>query len=74
MISSHQTEIMKHSLMSFFKTLTESEVEKLIKGFPNKQCELDPLPLAMLKECLHIVLPHITKIVNLTLRLGALTN
>ncbi len=62
------------ALFDEFLTLTESEVEKLIKGFPNKQCELDPLPLSMLKECLHIVLPHITKIVNLTLRLGALTN
>ncbi len=55
-----------------FKPLSEREVEKLVKEFPNKQCELDPLPMSMLKECLPTVLPHITKIVNLSLRLGDL--
>ena len=44
----------------------------MIREFPNKQCELDPLPLSMLKECLHVILTHITKIVNLSLRLGDL--
>ena len=58
--------------LSEFKQLTENEVEKMVMEFPNKQCELDPLPLAMLKECLPVVLPHITKIVNLSLRLGDL--
>ena len=38
--------------------------------FPNKQCELDPLPLSMLKECLPVILSHLTKIVNLSLMLG----
>ncbi len=52
--------------------LTENEVELMIKEFPNKQCGLDPIPLSMLKQCLPTVLGHITKIVNLSLKLGDL--
>ncbi len=59
--------------LSDFKLLTEKEIEELIRGFPNKQCGLDPLPLSMLKECLPIVIGHITKIVNLSLRIGDLS-
>ncbi len=55
-----------------FKPLSEREVEETIKSFPNKQCILDPLPLSMLKECLPVVLSHITRIVNLSLQLGDL--
>ncbi len=65
----------KPSVQSFseFRLLTEKEVEKLIVDFPNKQCGLDPIPLSMLKECLPTVLGHITKIVNLSLRIGDLS-
>ncbi len=59
--------------LSNFTLLTENEVEKLIRDFPNKQCGLDPLPLALLKECLTTVLGHITKIVNLSLSMGDLS-
>ena len=58
--------------LSEFTPLSENEVEKIIKDFPNKQCGLDPLPLSLLKECLPIVLKHITRIVNLSLNLGDL--
>ena len=58
--------------LSEFKMLTEQEVKKFILDFPNKQCGLDPLPVSMLKECLPVLLGHITKIVNLSLNLGDL--
>ncbi len=57
-------------ILDEFTPLTEKEVEKMVLDFPNKQCELDPLPLAMLKECLPVILSHLTKIVNLSLMLG----
>ncbi len=57
-------------ILNDFKLVSECEVEKLIRKFPNKYCELDPIPLSMLKECLLLVLPLITKIVNLSLKLG----
>ena len=49
-------------------------MDEIIKDFPNKQCGLDPLPLSMLKEGLPIVLGHITKIVNLSLKIGDLSH
>ena len=36
----------------------------------SKSCELDPIPTTLLKEVLHIVLPTITKIANLSLCQG----
>ncbi len=58
------------STFSEFELVTEEQVEKIILSFPNKQCGLDPLPLSMLKECLPVILGHITRIVNLSLRMG----
>ena len=48
------------------------EVGNLIKEFSNSYCGLDPIPLELLKKCLPMVLPYITKIVNLSLRLADL--
>ena len=53
-----------------FKTVTEEELIKIINDFSNKSCGLDPLPLNLLKQCLPVVIGHITKIVNLSLNLG----
>ena len=33
----------------------------------DKQCELDPIPTSLLKQCLHLLAPVITNIVNLSL-------
>lgn len=52
---------------SKFHELTESEVEKLIKSSSNKSCNLDPIPTALLKECISELTPILTKIVNLSL-------
>ena len=35
--------------------------------FPDKSCDLDPLPTKLLKSCLDILLTPITNIVNLSL-------
>ena len=36
----------------------------------NKSCELDPIPTWLLKKCLSVLLPLITKIVNMSLTTG----
>src|SRR6218665_2636746 len=33
----------------------------------NKQCDLDPIPTTLLKECTDLLVPTITKIINLSL-------
>ena len=47
-----------------FKLVTEDKVSKCINESPTKLCPLDPLPTFLLKDCLDILLPSITKLVN----------
>jgi hypothetical protein len=53
-----------------WEPVTEAEVERIIRSSPNKSCPLDPIPTALLKECLGVLLPHITRIINLSLSTG----
>ena len=55
---------------STFERLSEDQVKKLVMKSPNKQCASDPIPTWMLKECLDIILPFLTHIVNLSLQTG----
>lgn len=50
-----------------FRLATEVEVRKLILGAPNKSCSLDPLPTWLLKQCIDVLLPLITTIINKSL-------
>ena len=50
-----------------FKPVTEDEVNKCIKESPTKSCPLNPIPTLLLKDCLDILLPSITKLVNYSL-------
>ena len=50
-----------------FKPVTEDEVSKCINESPTKSCPLDPIPTFLLKDCLDILLPSITKLVNYSL-------
>jgi len=49
-----------------FSPATEEEVRKIIMASASKSCCLDPIPTYLLKKCLHILLPVITKIINLS--------
>jgi len=42
-------------------------VSLLLNSLPNKQSELDPIPTSLLKDCASVVVPVITKVINLTL-------
>lgn len=50
-----------------FSLVTETEVAKIAVPTASKSCSLDPIPSVVLKNCLHLLLPTITKIVNLSL-------
>ena len=39
---------------------------------PNKQCELDPLPVWLLKKCLDLLAPYVTLLVNKSLSEGVM--
>ncbi len=61
---------MCESHLDCFKTLSEDEVKKLIQKSPCKSCELDPLPTDVLKKCLDLLIPVITRIINMSLMQG----
>ena len=56
-----------NKFLNEFEMTTEEEVAKIIKTSACKSCSLDPIPTALLKDCLTVLLPVITMIVNLSL-------
>ena len=54
-----------------FKAVSEDEVRKVTTKSPTKSCLLDPWPTFLVKECLDILLPSVTKLVNCSLTEGA---
>ena len=57
-----------------FQAVTETEVLKFIKESPSKTCSLDPCPTYIVKQCIDILLPSLTKLVNLSLKNGIFPN
>ena len=57
-----------------FKNLTEEDVKKLVRKCSSKHCVLDPAPTTLIKECLDVLLPIITLIVNKSLQSGYFTS
>jgi len=55
---------------SVSKPASESEVSKILFNSPNKQCDSDPIPNWLLKECASVIIPTITNIFNLSLSSG----
>ena len=53
-----------------FIPLTESAVSKLIGCSPKKSCMFDPMSTPMVISCADVLLPLITKMVNLSLNSG----
>ena len=53
-----------------FRQLTHNDVRKLIMYSKSTTCNLDPIPTSLLKEHISILLPLITKMVNLSLQMG----
>ena len=52
------------TLFSYFIGVTTDEVFKLLSRSPDTNCDLDPIPTSLVKQCSHILLPTLTKIVN----------
>ena len=54
--------------LTVFTQVTEDEIGKIISKSPTRSCLFDPLPTFLIKECIDILLPSITKLVNCSLR------
>ena len=57
-----------------FEPLKESQIRDLINSMAKKSCALDPVPSHLLISCLDVLLPVITKMVNLSLETGQFPN
>ena len=53
-----------------FEPVTEEFVKKICLSCNPKSCELDPVPTACLSDCLDVLLPHITHVMNISLSFG----
>ena len=53
--------------------LNTDEVRKLVSKFASKCCKLDPMPTQLLMQNIEIVLPTITRIINISLVEGKFT-
>ena len=53
--------------LSSFTVVTEEQLSSLVCSSKTKSCALDPVPAHVLKECLSVLLPALTKIVNLSI-------
>ena len=56
--------------LTVFSQVTQNEIVKIISKSPTKACLLDPLPTFLIKECIDILIPSITKLVNCSLLEG----
>ena len=57
-------------VLSNFKSLSEHQVEKLILNLSKKSCSLDPMPTKLLLQCIDILIPVFTSLINLSLSTG----
>ena len=55
---------------SCFKQVSQEEIRKIIMKSPTKSCLLDPWPTFHVKECIDILQPSITRLVNCSLSEG----
>ncbi len=56
--------------LSAFKEVTMEQVHQAVMSLKTKSCELDPLPTRILKSCLDVLLPILTRIMNMSLCSG----
>ena len=61
-------------MFSRFSSITEDQVEKIIRSMPSKCCELDVMPPPILKQIMPSIITPITNLKNESLENGIFTN
>ena len=65
-----ELQIIPNVQLDSFKSLTEDEVNQIISNSSKKSCSLDPMPTHLVVDCLDVLLPVITRMINLSLQSG----
>ena len=53
--------------LSEFERMTEDQVKSLVNSSRLKTCSLDPLPASIMKDCMVVLLPVLTKMINISI-------
>ena len=53
-----------------FSLLDATDTERLIKEAPTNQCAVDPIPTWLLKDCVDVLAPYITRVINSSISTG----
>ena len=56
--------------LTSFQPLSNEDIRKLILSAAPKSCSLYPIPTPLLKDCIEILLPSISKVINMSLIQG----
>ena len=56
--------------LTSFQPLSKEDIRKLILSAAPKSCSLDPIPTSLLKDCIELLLPSISKVINMSLIQG----
>ena len=56
--------------MSHFEIIHEDELKNIIKSTSNSSCQLDPISTTLLKQSTCVLLPTLTRVVNMSLQSG----
>ena len=60
------------AILSKFNDVTSQELSDIIRSNAVKSCRFDPLPAAVLKKCLDVLLSVLTRIVNVSMSQGVM--
>ena len=60
--------------LTSFEPVSEDDILKILKSSNTKSSDLDPIPTALVKECVDILVTPITNIINYSLKEGSFPN
>jgi len=60
------------STLASFRPFTEAEIRRIVMKSPPKSSSLDPVPTFLLREFIDLLLPFVTRLVNMSLLAGRL--
>ena len=69
-IESHQTTYVKFDEFSLIEV---DKIKTIVRSAPLKSCELDPLPISLLKEHLDVIAPALKDLVNNSTKSGQMS-
>ena len=61
---------LKEQFLTGFRTLSQEQVRMLISKAAGKSCQLDPIPTPIVLKLVDVLLPVITKLINLSFDIG----